>query len=74
MYFNFLLLAQLEEPFRYVPMELSDADLDQELEDLKATAELEREMRGGNDDEEEENEVRKEELFISQESQHLCGA
>lgn len=41
---------------------MSDVDLDQELEDMKALTELE---KGSSEDEEEENEVRKCELFIS---------
>lgn len=64
-------MHDFEEPFQYVPWELSDADLDQELEDIKAIAQLE---KGSSVDEEEENEVRKCELFISQVSLPLCGA
>lgn len=63
-----------EEPFQYVPWELSDVDLEKELEDIKAKAELERVMKGSSEDEEEENEVSKCELFISQVSYLLCGA
>lgn len=64
-------MHDFEEPFQYVPWELSDVDLDKEMEDIKAIAELE---KGSSEDEEEENEVRKCELFISQVSLPLCGA
>lgn len=41
---------------------MSDVDLDQELEDMKALTELE---KGSSEDKEEKNEVRKCELFIT---------
>lgn len=67
-------MHELEEPFQYVPWELSDVDLEKELEDVKAIAELERVMTGSFEDEEKENEVSICELFLSQLSHLLCGA
>lgn len=53
---------------------MSDVDLEKELGDIKAIAELEKVMKGTAEDEEEENEVSKCELSISQVTHLLCGA
>lgn len=53
---------------------MSEVDLEKELEDIKAIAELERVMKGSSEDEEEEDVVSKCKLSISQVSHLLCGA
>ncbi|TWW68860.1 Adenylate kinase 9 [Takifugu flavidus] len=47
------MIHQMEKPFQYVPWEMSDVDLDQELEDMKALTEQEK----GSSEDEEKNEV-----------------
>ncbi|XP_029705285.1 adenylate kinase 9-like isoform X1 [Takifugu rubripes] len=61
------MIHQMEKPFQYVPWEMSDVDLDQELEDMKALTELE---KGSSEDEEKNEEDTTSRLFGD--TYHFC--